>query len=89
MAPWQRLAAFNIRAEQADVKNTQGTTSDTQPVKSGMTVRYSICPDKVAEVFEKYSHDGDLDSYITTATLEIFKAVTAKYTALDLFIKRS
>lgn len=88
IAPWQRLDVFNIRAEQADVKDAQGATSDTQPVTTSLTVRYSISPDKVAEVFEKYSHDGNLDSYIMTATLETFKAVTAKYTAPDLIAKR-
>jgi regulator of protease activity HflC (stomatin/prohibitin superfamily) len=88
VAPWQRLDVFNIRAEQADVKEAEGATSDTQPVKTSLTVRYSIAPDKVAEVFEKYSHDGNLDSYITTAALETFKAVTARYTAPDLIAKR-
>lgn len=88
IAPWQKLDIFNIRAEQADIKDAQGATSDTQPVTTSMVVRYSIAPDKVAEVFEKYSHDGNLDSYITTATLETFKAVTAKYTAPDLIAKR-
>lgn len=88
VAPWQTLSVFNIRAEQADVKDAEGSTSDTQPVKVNLTVRYSISPDKVTEVFEKYSHDGNLDSYIYTATLETFKAVTAKYTAPDLIAKR-
>ena len=54
-----------------------------------MTVRYSITPDRVAEVFEKYSHDGNLASYVQTATQETFKAVTAKYTAPDLIAQRS
>lgn len=89
LAPWQRLDIFNIRAEQADVKKAEGATSDTQPVVTDLTVRYSIFPDKVSEVFEKYSHDGNLDSYITTASLETFKAVTAKYTAPDLISKRA
>lgn len=89
IAPWQKLDIFNIRAEQADVKDAEGATSDTQPVKTSLTVRYSITPDKVAEVFEKYSHDGNLDSYIHTATLETFKAVTARYTAPDLIAKRA
>jgi regulator of protease activity HflC (stomatin/prohibitin superfamily) len=43
----------------------------------------------VAEVFEKYSHDGDLSSYVQTASQEIFKAVTAKYTAPDLIAQRA
>jgi regulator of protease activity HflC (stomatin/prohibitin superfamily) len=87
--PWQKLSNFSIRAEQADINNAEGSTSDTQPVHVSMTVRYSIATDKVAEVFEKYSHDGNLSSYVQTATQEIFKAVTARYTAPDLIAKRA
>ncbi len=89
VAPWQRLALFSIRAEQAQIDNADGSTSDTQPVKVSLTVRYSISPDRVSEVYEKYSHDGDLSSYVQTATQEVFKAVTARYTAPDLIAKRS
>lgn len=86
--PWQKLSIFNVRAEQADVKNAEGATSDTQPVKVSMTVRYSVRAEKVAVVFEQFSKDGNLDNYIDTATHETFKAVTAKYTAVDLIAKR-
>lgn len=89
LAPWQRLDIFNIRAEQADINDAEGPTYDQQPVKASLTVRYSISPDKVAEVFEKYSHDGNLNSYVQTATQEVFKAVTVKYTAPDLIAKRA
>lgn len=88
LPPWQKIYLFSIRSEAADIKNAEGSTSDTQPVHVNMTVRYSISLDKVAEVFEKYSHDGDLSSYVQTATAEIFKAVTAHYTAPDLIAKR-
>jgi regulator of protease activity HflC (stomatin/prohibitin superfamily) len=43
----------------------------------------------VAEVYEKYSHNGDLSSYVETATQEIFKVVTAQYTAPDLIAQRA
>ena len=89
LPPWQKLSNFSIRAERADIDNAEGSTSDTQPVKVSMTVRYSIATDRVAEVFEKYSHDGNLSSYVQTATQEIFKAVTAKYTAPDLIAQRA
>ncbi len=89
VAPWQTLNIFNVRAEEAAIENAEGSTSDTQPVKVSMTVRYSIQTDKVAEVFERYSHDGNLQSYVQTATQEVFKAVTAKYTAPDLIGKRA
>lgn len=89
LPPWQKLNVFSIRAEKADIENAEGSTSDTQPVHVSMTVRYSIAVDKVSEVFEKYSHDGNLASYVQTATQEIFKAVTAKYTAPDLIAQRA
>ncbi|HSS26520.1 MAG TPA: prohibitin family protein [Usitatibacter sp.] len=88
LPPWQKLSNFSIRAETANIENAEGSTTDTQPVHVNMTVRYSIAVDKVAEVFEKYSHSGDLSSYVQTATQEIFKAVTARYTAVDLIAKR-
>lgn len=88
LAPWEKLALFSIRAETATIDRADGSTSDTQPVVVSLTVRYSVKPDKVAEVYEKYSHDGDLSSYVQTATQEAFKAVTARYTAPDLIAKR-
>lgn len=87
--PWQRLDLFSIRAEEAPIENAEGSTSDQQPVRVSLTIRYSINPDKVAEVFEKYSHSGDLTSYVQTASQESFKAVTANYTAPELISKRS
>jgi regulator of protease activity HflC (stomatin/prohibitin superfamily) len=89
LAPWEKLALFSVRAETASIESADGSTSDTQPVKVSMTVRYSIKVAKVAEVYEKYSHDGDLSSYVQTATQEAFKAVTARYTAPDLISKRA
>jgi regulator of protease activity HflC (stomatin/prohibitin superfamily) len=89
LPPWQKITLFSVRAEQADVDKADGATSDTQPVAVSLTVRYSISPDKVAEVYEKYSHNGDLSSYVQTATHEVFKAVTAKYAAPDLIAQRS
>lgn len=87
--PWQQLALFSIRAEEAQIDEADGSTSDTQPVKVSLTVRYSIQTDRVSEVYEKYSHNGDLSSYVQTATQEVFKAVTARYSAPDLIAKRS
>ncbi len=87
--PWRKLAIFNVRAAQADIENADGSTRDTQPVKVSMTVRYAINPTQVAHVYEQYSHDGNLSNYIQTATEEVFKAVTAKYTATDLIAKRA
>jgi regulator of protease activity HflC (stomatin/prohibitin superfamily) len=89
LPPWKKLTIFNIRAEKADIENAEGSTNDQQPVKVSMTVRYSVATNKVSEVYEKYSHDGDLSSYVQTATQEVFKAVTAQYSAPDLIAQRA
>ncbi len=89
LPPWEKLALFSIRAEAAAVDNAEGSTADTQPVHISFTVRYSIQTNKVAEVFEKYSHNGDLSSYVQTSMAEAVKAVTARYTAPDLIAQRS
>lgn len=89
LPPWQAMTLFSIRAEEANIDKADGATSDTQPVFVSLTVRYSISPDKVSEVYEKYSHNGDLSSYVQTAAHEIFKAVTARYTAPDLIAQRA
>jgi prohibitin 2 len=89
LPPWQKLSNFSVRAKTVGIDSVEGSTSDTQPVKVSLTVRYNTAPDKVAEVYEKYSHDGDLSSYVETATQEVFKAVTAKYSAPALISHRS
>lgn len=85
---WQKIANLNMRSQAAQVENAEGSTSDTQPVAVNMTVRYSIQKSKLAKVYEDYTHDGDMSSYVQTATQEVFKAVTAKFTATDLISKR-
>jgi len=87
--PWQKLSIFNLRLERAPVKNAQGGTKDMQPVAVDMLVSYSIIPNRMAEVFEKYSRDGDLSANVQAATAEVFKAVTARYKAVELVEKRN
>lgn len=89
LPPYQKLNVFSVRASPANIDNAEGATSDQQPVKVSLTVRYAISTNKVAEVYEKYSHDGDLSSYVQTAAQEVFKAVTAKYTAPELIAQRA
>lgn len=87
--PWERIDIFSIRAETATIDHASGSTSDQQKVDTDLTVRYSVLPDQVAFVYEQYSHSGDLSTFVETATQEVFKAVTARYTAPDLIAKRS
>lgn len=87
--PFERLHVFNVRTTATQVDGAQGSTADTQPVNVSLVVRYKIRPAKIAKIFEEYTHDGDLSSYVMSATQETFKAVTAKYTATELISKRN
>jgi len=87
--PWEEMNLFNLRAQEAKIQNAEGGTSDTQPVFVSLTVRYAITPARMAEVFEKYTHNGDLSSNVDSATQEVFRSVTANYTATDLIAKRT
>lgn len=89
VAPWKVLNTFSVSSETTDVDKAAGSTIDTQPVHISLTVRYNIYPDQVAKVFESFSKNGDMSSYVTTATQEVVKAVTAQYVAPDLIAKRS
>lgn len=89
LPPWQKLTNFSVRAGGVILDGAEGSTSDTQPVHINLTVRYNVMPEKVAEVFEKYSHDGDLTSYVGTAIQESVKVVSARYSATDLIAKRA
>ena len=89
LPPWRKLKVFNIRAESANIEKADGSTLDTQPVSVSLTIRYAPRVGKVATIYEKYSHDGDLTNYVDTAAQEAFKAVTARYTATDLIAQRS
>jgi prohibitin 2 len=89
LPPWQTLDYFSVRAQTVNLDEAEGSTSDTQPVKTSLTIRYNNRPEKVADIFERYSHKGDLNDYLKTAAQETFKAVTAKYTAPDLINLRA
>lgn len=88
LPPWQKLTVFSVRTESAEIKAVEGATSDTQPVSVSLVVRYAIQPEKIANVYEQYSHTGDLSGYVNTATHEVFKAVTSKFTAPELISRR-
>jgi prohibitin 2 len=87
--PWQKLNVFNLRLERASINNAQGGTKDLQPVAVDMLVSYSIIPNRMAEVFEQYSRDGDLSANVQSATAEVFKAVTARFNATELIERRN
>jgi prohibitin 2 len=86
--PWERLHVFNVRADAAHIDNSEGATSDTQPVHVSLTVRYAVLPDRIDMIFREFSKDGNMDPYIETAAADVFKATTARYVATELISKR-
>lgn len=89
LPPWQKIALFSVRAESVKVGGAEGSTSDQQPVHVGLTLRYKITPGCVVDVYEQYSHNGDLSQFLETATQEVFKATTAKIAVPDLINQRA
>lgn len=85
----QSVTPISVMADAVDIKNAEGATKDTQPVHTSLVVRYHINEKQVLEVYKEYSKTGDLDSYVATATVEAFKAVTSRYDATELISKRS
>lgn len=86
--PWEKVAHINLRVTTVNIDNADGNTSDSQPVAVSLTVRYAIIKNRAAHVFQHYSHDGDLSKEVTTATQEVFKSVTAKFSAPNLIARR-
>lgn len=89
VAPWEHIEDLSIRAMRASIDGAEGSTHDTQPVTVSLTVRYAVIQNRIADVYENYSHTGDLSSYVDTATQDVFKAVVANYTAPELIEKRA
>lgn len=85
---FQSVVPISVMADAVEVKNAEGATKDTQPVHTSLVVRYHINEKHVLGVYKDYSKEGNLDSYVATATAESFKAVTAKYDATELISKR-
>lgn len=82
------IRPISIMADRVEIQGAEGATKDTQPVYTSLVVRYSIRPDAVLKVFVDYSQSGDLDNYIETSAQEVFKSVTAGYSADNLIMKR-
>ena len=83
------IKAISIMADSVEIKNAEGATKDTQPVHTNLVVRYHINEKEVLRVYKDYSTSGDLDNFVGTASQEAFKAVTAKYDAVELISKRN
>ena len=89
LPPWQKLALFSIRAETANIENAEGGHL-RHPAGEGE-------PDGALQHPDRPRRRGLREvqprrrpvSYVQTATQEVFKAVTAKYTAPDLIAQRA
>ncbi len=85
----ESIHSISIMADAVEVKDAEGSTSDTQPVHTTFVVRYNIRENAALTVYKEYSRVGDIDNFVTTASYEAFKAVTAKYKADELISKRA
>src|SRR5450755_3387003 len=84
LPPWQKLSNFSIRAEKADIENAEGSTSDTQPVKVSMTVRYSIATDRVATAPDLIAQRAKVSNDINAALREKLSLYGAQVINIDM-----
>lgn len=90
VAPWiQSVEHVHIRLEQIDAE-TGAASKDSQEVRTKVAVSYSLDPAYVAAMIQEAGSRENLEqTTIRAGILESVKAVTARYTAEDLLLKRS
>lgn len=95
-APWNSMSTFNIRNQRIEMfSNSGGEGNDgaaiTAPTENGsnatvsITVRYSILPESVGEIYRTHrSQDNLLDNVLKPGLRDEVRQVTADYSAFDI-----
>ena len=76
----------DVRTLKADVP-TEAGTKDLQRVSTEVVVNYHLKPEKISDIYTKVGFDLS-DKIISPRIKEVVKAVTAKYNAEELIVKR-
>lgn len=86
--PFAKVIPVFIGTDVAAAKNAEGGSKDLQRVHITMTSNYYVDPVKVVALYRQSPSLSYESSFIVPAMYEIFKAVTARYTAEELITKR-
>jgi regulator of protease activity HflC (stomatin/prohibitin superfamily) len=82
----QRVEKVDVRINKSQTE-AESVSKDLQDTKSTIAVNYHIAPDKANWVFQNIGHEYK-DRIIDPAVQEVVKAITAKYTAVELITQR-
>ncbi len=82
----QRVEKVDVRINKSQT-DAESVSKDLQDTKSTIAVNYHIAPDKSNWVFQNIGHEYKA-RIIDPAVQEVVKAITAKYTAVELITQR-
>lgn len=82
----QRVEKVDVRINKSQTE-AESVSKDLQDTKSTIAVNYHISPDKSNWVFQNIGHEYK-ERIIDPAVQEVVKAITAKYTAVELITQR-
>jgi regulator of protease activity HflC (stomatin/prohibitin superfamily) len=82
----QRVEKVDVRINKSQT-DAESVSKDLQDTKSTIAVNYHIAPDKANWVFQNIGHEYKA-RIIDPAVQEVVKAITAKYTAVELITQR-
>ena len=82
----QRIIKVDVRIHKSQT-GAESVSKDLQDMKSTIAVNYHILPDKANQVFQSIGIEYK-ERIIDPAVQEVVKAITAKYTAVELITQR-
>jgi len=83
---YQNIVRMDVRV-QKEVTEAASASKDLQDLHSTIAVNFNVIPDKAGWVFQNIGM-GYKERVIDPVTQEVVKAVTAKYTAVELITER-
>ncbi len=83
---YQNVVRMDVRV-QKEVTEAASASKDLQDLHSTIAVNFNVIPDKASWVFQNIGM-GYKERVIDPVTQEVVKAVTAKYTAVELITER-
>jgi len=83
---YQRVEKMDVRV-QKEQTDAEAASKDLQDTRSTIAVNFNIIPDKAGWVFQHLGR-GYNERVIDPVTQEVVKAVTARYTAIELITNR-
>jgi regulator of protease activity HflC (stomatin/prohibitin superfamily) len=82
----QKVLKIDVRIHKSQT-DAESVSKDLQDTKSTIAVNYHVAPDKVNKIYQSIGTEYK-DRIIDPAVQEVVKAITARYTAVELITQR-